>query len=110
MTNTDNKILHILVTIIFVVMLGIGLSSVYKNHIAQQKDLQENYIKTEAEITFVGRTGTGFRTKALLMVSYSYGNQNYKGRITRTYKEEGYYKKGSRITINLNPNNPEDIR
>jgi hypothetical protein len=72
--------------------------------------LQENYIKTEAEITFVGRTGTGYRTKALLMVAYSYGGQKYKGTITRIYKKEGYYEKGKQITINLNPDNPTDIK
>ena len=104
------KAIKYLIAIFFVVMLGIGLLTVYKAHTAQQKDLRENYITTEAEIIFAGKTGTGYRTKTLLQVSYSYNSQNYRGTITRPYREDGYYKKGGQITINLNPNNPEDIK
>ena len=42
------KVIKYLIAIFFVVMLGIGLSRVYKAHTAQQKDLRENYITTEA--------------------------------------------------------------
>ena len=110
MINIYNKILHLLIPIIFVVVLGTGLLRIYKNHTAQQKDLQENYIKTEAEIIFAGKTGTRYRTKTLLQVAYRYNNQDYRGTITRPYREGDYYKKGGHVTINLNPNNPEDIK
>jgi len=107
---TNNKTGYFLVAILFAVMLIIGVFKMYKNHAVQQKELQEKYIKTEAEITFAGRTGTGYRTKALLHVTYPYNSQNYRGTITRVYRKDGYYKKGDQITINLNPNNPEDIK
>jgi len=109
MKNTANKIWYIPTTILFIVMLSIGAWNVYKNHTAQQKELQENYIKTEAEITFVGKTGTGYRTKALLQVTYLYNDQNFSGTIYRTYKQDGYYNKGNKIMINVNPNNPKEI-
>lgn len=104
------NIRYILGAMFFVAMLGIGLWSVYKNHAAQQTELQEKYIQTEAEIIYVGRTGTGYHTKALLRVNYRYNDINYSGTITRTFQKDGYYQKGNRITINLNPNNPKDIR
>jgi len=108
--SNNKKILYISTTILFIVMLSIGMWDMYKNTAAQQKELQENYIKTEAAITYVGKTGTGYRTRTLLFVTYFYDNQNYNGKIYRAYKREGYYTKGDQITININPNNPKDIR
>jgi hypothetical protein len=101
---------YILGTILFVVLSGLGLFNAYKSHVAEQNDLSENYIKTEAEITFVGITGIRHRARTLLFVAYQYHDSNYSGKITRPYKWEGYYNKGDRIMINLNPNNPEEIR
>jgi hypothetical protein len=46
----------------------------------------------------------------MLQVIYRYNEQKYFGTVTRTYREDGYYKKGGRITIKINPNAPEDIK
>ena len=101
---------YIFSAILFVVLLGVGLRDMYQNHQAGQTALRENYIKAEAEITFAGKTGTAHRAKTLLHVAYHYGGQNYKGAITRPYQKEGYYQKGDKIIININPNNPQDVK
>ena len=106
----NQHIAYLFSAILFVVLLGVGLLGMYKNHQAEQTALRENYIKAEAEITFAGKTGTAHRTKALLIVTYRYGEKNYSATITRPYRKEGYYKKGDKITININPNNPEEIK
>jgi predicted HicB family RNase H-like nuclease len=91
-------------------MLGIGLTKTYENYQNKITELNENYIKINGEITFVGKTGTGIRTKALLMVNYYYSNINYSGKITRKYEKEGYYKKGDEIIIYINKNNANEIK
>jgi hypothetical protein len=95
------------------IFIGIFISAVITSLIYLQKNGQElngNYIKTNGVITFVGKTGTGIYTKALLGVEYNYDNRNYSGNITRKYEKEGYYKKGDTIMIYINGNNAAEIK
>jgi len=105
-----SKTMRLFSAILFVVLFGVGLWNLYKNDQAEQTRLRENYMKIEAEITFAGKRGTAYRTKALLFVTYSYADKNYTATITRPYRKEEYYKKGDKITIYINPNNPEEIK
>jgi hypothetical protein len=100
-----NKI-KIIIIICCLVIAGIQSINIYKN---SQKNIDENYVKTNAEITFVGKSGTGIRTRTLIIVKYDYENKTYTGTIRRVYGNNGYYKIGDEIIINVNKNDPENI-
>jgi hypothetical protein len=100
-----NKI-KIIIIICCLVIAGIQSINIYKNI---QKNIDENYVKTNAEIAFVGKSGTGIRTRTLIIVKYDYDNETYTGTIRRAYRNNGYYKTGDEIIINVNKNDPKNI-
>jgi hypothetical protein len=91
-------------------MFFISAFAIYKNYRNNINDIQNNYMETNAEITFIGRTGTGIRAQTLLGVTYYYENKKYTGHIKRGYKNEGYYNKGDIIKIYINKNNVDEIK
>jgi hypothetical protein len=95
------------IIIICFIISGIISIDIYKNN---SKNIGENFIKTNAEITFVSKSGNGIYTKALIMVKYNYENKIYERTIRRAYKNNDYYKTGDKIIINVNKNDPEDVK
>ncbi|MDR1451065.1 MAG: hypothetical protein LBI57_01835 [Helicobacteraceae bacterium] len=98
---------QIIIILICLLIACINVIIIYKNY---QKDIVENYIKIDAKIILVGKSGNGIYTKALIIVTYNYENEIYQGTIKRTYKDNDYYKTGDTIIVNVNKNDPEDIK
>ncbi|MDR0541850.1 MAG: hypothetical protein LBH19_06520 [Dysgonamonadaceae bacterium] len=107
MDKIRNIILKIIIVVACLVIAGIQSANIYRN---SQKDIDENYIKTDAKIIFVAKSGNGIYTRTLITVQYNYENKIYNGTIRRVYKNDGYYKIGDEIAINVNKNNPKDIK
>jgi L-asparagine transporter-like permease len=100
------KTCKIAILIVFIVS---GILSI-KHYQKEASTKNENYIKTEAEITHVFPSGRGYRISTLLTVKYTFDGIRKTATIRRSGYKEGAYSKGGTTTIYINPNNNEDIK
>jgi hypothetical protein len=78
-------------------------------HVQEEAEKTVSFVPVETTIESVFPSGKGFRRTTIITVSYLYESKKYSKTIRMGGYVEGRFQKGNKLTLYLNPSNPEEI-